>query len=119
PRPLSCGRSTPSVTDRTTIMLKDTGGWLARFLKREFDGCELSFAVYLASWARNAPFKAIPVFFNRQFRHSAIYVNLRAGIRQPKDLEGKRVGIHSWLNSAALWARGVLQQEYGVDPRRV
>ncbi len=118
-RPLAEGRAKPKGIDLTTVMLKDNGGRHDRFLKGEFDGCELSFAVYLTSWARKAPFEAIPVFFNRQFRHGSLYVNSRAGIREPKQLEGKRIGILSWLNSAALWARGMLRHEYGLDATRV
>lgn len=49
------------------------------------------------------------------FRHSYIYVNKRAGIRSPSDLNGKRVGIQTWFTTTALWARGILEEEHGVD----
>jgi len=100
--------------DLTTILLKDNGARHDRFLAGEFDGAELSFALYLRRWGKHHDYAAIPVFLNRQFRHGSIYVNKRAGIREPRDLEGKRVGVMSWMNTAALWGRGVLR-EHGVD----
>ncbi|HEX9464010.1 MAG TPA: ABC transporter substrate-binding protein, partial [Alphaproteobacteria bacterium] len=58
---------------------------------------------------------AIPVFPSRVFRHGYIFVNKRAGIRTPKDLEGKRVGVPLYTMTAAIWQRGHLMHEYGVD----
>ena len=118
-RPLAEGRAKPEGLALTTVMLKDNGGRHERFLQGEFDAAEFSFALYLRCMAQGAGFAAIPVFLNRQFRHGSIYVNSAAGINQPKDLEGRRVGIMSWFNSAALWARGLLQHEYGLDLTRV
>lgn len=118
-RPLAEGRVQAEGLKLTTVMMRDNGARHERFRSGEFDGCELSFANYLAAWAQNADFAAIPVFLNRQFRHGSIYVNAEAGISTPKSLEGKRVGILSWLNSAALWARGALEHEYGVGLTRI
>ena len=53
------------------------------------------------------------------FRHSYIYVNTGAGIAEPTDLNGKRVGIQSWFTTTALWARGILEEEHGVDLRSI
>jgi 4,5-dihydroxyphthalate decarboxylase len=64
-------------------------------------------------------FIAIPAFPHRRFRHSFIFVNADAGIRSPKDLEGRRVGLRQWQNTASLWARGILSDEYGVDLRKI
>ena len=58
---------------------------------------------------------ALPVFPSRVFRHGYIFVNARAGIRTPKDLEGKRVGLPLYTQTAALWARGHLSHQFGVD----
>jgi len=58
---------------------------------------------------------ALPVFVSRVFRHSAIYVGKGSGIRRPKDLEGRRVGIPEWSQTAGIYARGLLAHEYGVD----
>ncbi len=60
-------------------------------------------------------FTAIPIFVKRMFRHSYIYINKRKGIQSPLDLNGKRVGVQTWLTTTALWARGLLEEEYGVD----
>jgi 4,5-dihydroxyphthalate decarboxylase len=60
------------------------------------------------------PFVAIPVFPSRFFRHSSIYVNARAGIREPRDLVGKRVGVPEYQMTAPVWIRGILSEHYGV-----
>ena len=59
-------------------------------------------------------FIAIPVFPSRFFRHSCIYVNAKSGIREPKDLVGKKVGNPEYQMTAPVWIRGILQDEYGV-----
>jgi 4,5-dihydroxyphthalate decarboxylase len=69
--------------------------------------------------AAGAPVVCIPAFPNRKFRLSYVQVNARAGIESPRDLEGKRVGIHFWPNTAGVWARGALQNYYQVDLTRI
>jgi 4,5-dihydroxyphthalate decarboxylase len=64
----------------------------------------------------NPPFIAIPVFPSRFFRHSSIYVSTRSGIREPRDLIGRRVGSPEYQMTAPVWIRGVLADEYGVAP---
>ncbi len=82
----------------------------------EFDVCELSMASYLAMRDRHsAPYAAIPVFPHRRFRHSYLFVNPNAGVRDARDLEGKRIGLRTWQTTAGLWTRGILQEHYGVD----
>lgn len=118
-RPLAEGRVHIPGFQLTTTMMKDNGGRHTRFLNGDFDAAEFSFALYLKNWSEGAAFQGIPVFLNRQFRHGAIFVNKNAGISSPRDLEGKRVGVTSWFNTAALWARGALEHEHGVDIRKV
>ena len=65
------------------------------------------------------PFIAIPVFPSRFFRHSCIFVSAKSGIREPKDLVGKRIGVPEYQMTAPVWIRGILQDEYGVDPASV
>jgi 4,5-dihydroxyphthalate decarboxylase len=60
------------------------------------------------------PFIAIPVFPSRFFRHSCIYVNAAARIREPRDLVGKTIGNPEYQMTAPVWIRGILQDEYGV-----
>lgn len=86
----------------------------------EFDICEMAFTTYVCAHAAGLPFTAIPVFVTRNFHHWAIFVNAKAGIRTPKDLEGRRVGVNrGYTVTTGLWARGVLQSEYGVDLNRI
>jgi 4,5-dihydroxyphthalate decarboxylase len=63
----------------------------------------------------NSPFVAIPVFPSRVFRHGYIFVNKRSGIRTPKDLEGRRVGLPLYTQTASIWLRGHLMHQFGVD----
>src|SRR3989338_3491694 len=65
------------------------------------------------------PLIAIPVFPSRAFRHSCIYINTDSGIKEPKDLIGKRVGVAEYQITMAIWARGTLQHEYGVPPEKM
>jgi len=82
----------------------------------DWDVSELSFGKYTALTSQgNAPMVAIPVFPSRVHRHSAIYVRADRGIRAPKDLEGRTVGIPEWAQTAGIYARGFLAEHYGVD----
>ena len=86
----------------------------------EFDICEMAFTTYVCARAAGLPFTAIPVFVTRNFHHWAIFQNVNAGIRGPKDLEGRKVGVNrGYTVTTGLWARGVLQSEYGVDLNKV
>jgi 4,5-dihydroxyphthalate decarboxylase len=81
----------------------------------EFDICEYSSINYSSGFDGGLPFTAIPNFPSRTFRHRDIWVSEAAGIDEPGQLNGRRVGIQSWANSAALWQRGALQHDFGVD----
>ena len=82
---------------------------------REFDVAELSLSSYTVSLFKDPkPFIAIPVWPSRFFRHSSIYINTQAGIREPRDLVGKRIGNPEYQMTAPVWIRGILQDEYGV-----
>lgn len=86
---------------------------------KEFDVCELSMSSYLVAVCRGEPFIAIPVFPHRRFRHSYIFCNQGSGIEKPSDLVGKRVGLRTFQNTAGLWMRGILEDEYGVTLEEV
>jgi len=82
---------------------------------REFDVAEMSLSSYTLSMFREPrPFVAIPVFPSRSFRHSCIFINRHSGIREPKDLVGKRVGNPEYQLTACVWIRGLLSDEYKV-----
>ena len=84
------------------------------------DASEMSFGKVVSLIADPDPaIIAIPVFVSRVFRHSAIYVRQGSGIARPKDLEGKRVGVPEWAQTATIYVRGMLAHEYGVDLRSI
>jgi 4,5-dihydroxyphthalate decarboxylase len=86
----------------------------------EFDASELSASEFIAHAGRgNSPFVAIPVFPSRVFRHGYIFINRRSGIRTPKDLEGRRVGLPLYTQTASIWLRGHLMHQFGVDISRI
>ena len=82
----------------------------------EFDVAEYSSSEYVQRYAAGkCNFVAIPVFPSRSFRHDVIGINKHAGINKPKDLEGKRIGVALYTMTAAIFVRGLLSDEYGVD----
>ena len=83
---------------------------------QRFDVSELSFSSFLMARARGFPYRALPIFTNRQFTWTVFLVRKAAGINKPEDLKGKRVGTGDYQQTAALWFRGVLQHEFGVKP---
>jgi 4,5-dihydroxyphthalate decarboxylase len=86
----------------------------------EFDVCELAFTTYLCAKSHGKPFTALPIFPARVFHHGAVLVNTKAGIRNPKDLEGKTVGVHrGYTVTTGVWARSILQHEYDVDLKKI
>src|SRR6266540_3132915 len=86
----------------------------------EFDIAEMSSSEFISHKSKgDSPLVAIPVFPSRVFRHGMITINRRSGIKSPKDLEGKRVGLPIYTMSAATWIRGHLQHDYGVDLSKI
>jgi 4,5-dihydroxyphthalate decarboxylase len=82
---------------------------------REFDVAELSLSSYTLSLFReDCPFIAIPIFPSRYFRHSCIYIHSDSGIREPRDLIGRRIGNPEYQMTAPVWIRGILSDEYQV-----
>jgi 4,5-dihydroxyphthalate decarboxylase len=81
----------------------------------EFEAAEMSMSSYtMTMFTEDRPFVAIPAFIVRQFRHGAIFINTDSGIKDPKDLIGKRVGCPEYQMTAPVWIRGILSDEYGV-----
>jgi len=87
------------------------------YLNREFDVAEIGFSPYLIALSRGtSDYIALPVFLSRMYRHSAVYIRTDRGIARPADLAGKRVGVPEYQMSAAMWARGMLEDEFGLAP---
>lgn len=87
------------------------------FKFQEFDITELSMSSYMNQVAKDgSPYVGIPAFLSRMFRHSSIYIRTDKGIETPEDLKGKVVGVPEYQMTAALWVRGMLADEYGVQP---
>jgi 4,5-dihydroxyphthalate decarboxylase len=99
-----------------SIKPQRSGEIFHRALKfEEFDIAELSLGSHAALTARGAsPYIAVPVFLSRVFRHSGIYVRTDRGIDSPQDLKGRLIGAPEFQQTANVWIRGLLQDEYGV-----
>lgn len=82
----------------------------------EFDISEMALTTYITARAHGKRFSALPIFLVRAFHHGAMVYNTQSGIRSPKDLEGKKVGVNrGYTVTTGLWARAILQHHYGVD----
>ena len=85
----------------------------------EFDVCELAPMTYLIAKAYGSPFTALPIFVMRRFHHGGLVVRDDAGIKTPKDLEGKKVGVRAYTVTTGVWTRGILANEFGVDNSKI
>ena len=85
----------------------------------EFDVCELAPTTYIIARAYGAPFVALPIFVQRRFHHAGLLVRPDAGIKTPKDLEGRKVGVRAYSVTTGVWARGILIDEFGLDSSKV
>jgi 4,5-dihydroxyphthalate decarboxylase len=85
----------------------------------EFDVCEIAPTTYIIARALGAPFVALPIFVMRRFHHGGLLVRPDAGIKHPKDLEGKKVGVRAYSVTTGVWTRGILIDDYGLDSSKV
>jgi len=105
--------------DPTYMLLNPEEMFFRAFRFQDFDVSELSFSSYLVKHANgDCPYVALPIFLSRAFRHTSIYVR-KDRIRTPQDLKGKRIGIPEYQLTANVWARALLQDDYGVSPSDV
>jgi 4,5-dihydroxyphthalate decarboxylase len=106
--------------DAEFITVKPQIGAFRRMVRDvEFDVCELAPTTYIIARAYGAPFVALPIFVTRRFHHSGLLVRPDANIREPKDLEGKRVGVRAYSVTTGVWTRQVFIDEYGLDASKV
>jgi 4,5-dihydroxyphthalate decarboxylase len=117
-RALADGRVQPDGIDLNYLNLTVEETFFRMLRNREFDVAELSLSSYVMSlFTADRPFVAIPVFPSRMFRHSGIYVNAASGIREPKDLAGKKIGNPEYQLTAVVWIRGIMADDYGVPAK--
>jgi hypothetical protein len=116
-RALFDGRVQPEGIDLDLWSTHNVGEIMERMVRhRQFDVSELGITYYLRSLElMDAPFIAIPVFPNRFFRHSSIFINATKQIQSPSDLAGRPVGeLHRYGHDAGIWAKGALSDDFGV-----
>jgi 4,5-dihydroxyphthalate decarboxylase len=114
-RPLIDGTVAVDGVDLNILTNMDSATRHWRFLRnQEFDVAEVSGSSYLAARDNDWPFRAIPVFLHRRFRHGFMFINTGKGISKPSDLKGRTIGVKTLMTTAILWMRGILQNEYGV-----
>ena len=119
-RSLIDGTVSPDGIDLTILTDMDSTTRHWRFLREgHFDVCETSCSSYIVGRDKGLAITAIPVFLHRRFRHGFVFINTSKGIKQPKDLIGKKIGIKSFLVTAIHWMRGILESEYGVSHKSV
>ena len=86
---------------------------------QEFEVAEMSMSSYLIARSRGIDMIALPVFPSRRFFHAEQSYHVDSGIKQPSDIVGKRIGVGEYQQTAALWARGVLEHDFGVSQFKV
>ena len=118
-RALYDGRVQIDGCDPVYMLLSPEEMFFRAMRSRDFDIAELSFSSYLVKHSQgDCPYIAVPVFLSRAFRHTSIYVR-KDRIKQPADLKGRRVGLPEYQLTANVWARAILQDDYGVRPEDI
>jgi 4,5-dihydroxyphthalate decarboxylase len=116
-RPIIDGLVRPDGIDLMITVAHPSEIFWRQLSHEEFDASEMSMSSFLILVASgDQRWKAIPVFTSRMFYHTGQLVRTDSGIEKPADLKGKRIGVPEYQQTAALWARGVLQHEFGVAP---
>src|SRR5690242_10841568 len=118
--PVLSGAVKPEGIELTTTRMHPSEIFWRQLSFAEFDVSEMSMSSYLMAVAGgNRDWVGLPVFTSRKFFHTWAWVRTAAGIERPEDLKGKRVGVPEYQQTAALWSRGALKHEWGVDPMDV
>jgi 4,5-dihydroxyphthalate decarboxylase len=115
-RPLSDGLVQIDGVDPVFLALEPEEIFFRAFRHAEFDICELSMSSSVVKTAQGGfDYVAIPAFVSRAFRHTSIYVRTDR-VKQPADLKGRKVGLSEYQLTANVWARALLEDQYGVKP---
>lgn len=116
-RPLMDGRVEVEGCDVNFLPMTVEECFHRAYFHGEFDVAEIGLSPFLIALSRGiAPYVAVPAFLSRTFRHSAVYVRSDRGIESASDLRGKRIGVPEYQQSAALWVRGFLKDDFGIEP---
>ncbi len=116
-RPLKTGEVQIDGADPVFMSLEPEEIFFRGFRHQEFDVCELSLSSFTVKTSVNdCPYVGVPVFPSRAFRHTSIYRRTDRGINTPADLKGRRIGTPEYQLTANVWARAILEDEYGVKP---
>jgi 4,5-dihydroxyphthalate decarboxylase len=116
--PIIEGRVKPEGIDLVTSVVPTAELFWRQLRFGEFDVAEMSFSSLIIALAKgDARWTGVPVFTTRRFFHTGILVRRDAGIETPADLKGRRVGVPEYQQTAALWIRGALHHEFGVEPK--
>jgi 4,5-dihydroxyphthalate decarboxylase len=116
-RPLVDGEVQIDGTDPIYLLLSPEEMFFRAFRDVAFDISELSLSSFAVKTAAGTnPYVGVPVFPSRAFRHTSICIRTDRGIRSPADLKGRRLGTPEYQLTACVWARALLQDEYGVKP---
>jgi 4,5-dihydroxyphthalate decarboxylase len=119
-RPIVDGRIRVEGCDVTFLPLEAEEVFFRAFRDQAFDVSELSFSSFMLQTTRgDCPYIGIPAFVSRMFRHSSIYIRTDRGIRTPADLRGRLVGVPEYQLTALVWVRGILKDEFGIDPSEI
>jgi 4,5-dihydroxyphthalate decarboxylase len=116
-RPLVDGDVQIDGTDPIYMLLSPEEMFFRAFRDVAFDISELSLSSFAVKTAAGTnPYVGVPIFPSRAFRHTSIYIRTDRGIAHPSDLKGRRIGTPEYQLTAAVWARALLHEEYGVKP---
>ncbi len=116
-RPVLDGSVKPDGIELTSTVAHPSEIFWRQLRFQEFDVSEMSLSsLFMAMAHGNRDWIALPIFTSRRFFHTWSWVRTDSGIQKPQDLKGKRVGVPEYQQTAALWSRGVLKHEFGVEP---
>lgn len=118
-RAVANGSVQPEGVDLTVLRLSAPERHWRMSRYQEYDVAEFSLSTYLVGHSQGLALRALPVFPLRRFRHAYVFINPTAGISSPGDLNGRRVGLRTFENTAGLWMRGILGERYGVDLKSI
>ena len=118
-RPLIDGAVRIDGVDPTFMTLSPEEIFFRAFRTEDFDICECSLSSFTVKTAAgNCPYVGVPAFVSRMFRHTSMYVRTDR-IKKPEDLKGKKVGLPEYQLTANVWARAVLEDDFGVKPKDI